>query len=61
MCFRFRGSISLPAMLLGLAFLTLAGCGRSGGTTLIEPTVVYELTEQEKVNLRELEAARAGR
>ncbi len=47
-------STLVVAMLAGM----VVGCGPGEGTTVIAPTEVYELTEQEQVNEKELRAAR---
>jgi hypothetical protein len=53
-------------MSLGYFFLVasmsipLMGCGSREGAKLIEPTVEYQLTEQEQINRAAVEAARAG-
>jgi predicted small lipoprotein YifL len=43
------------------AFLvSLTGCGSKEGSTLIQPTTDYQLTEQEEINRAAVKAARAG-
>jgi len=43
-----------------LSFAITTGCGSSTDSTVIMPTTEYQLTDQEKSNRMEVEAARKG-